>query len=288
MIYFIGFNGKFIQYQMAQIEEPVNEVFNTALKSLLTEITTTKVAQSVLVFILAFSLNFLLKELDNWLSEIVPIQFRLAVKQFLPFGQFFVFAIAILIAVNLLFDLSPNNLLAITGTVAVALGFAFKDYATSVIAGLVGLFEAPYRVGDRVQIGEYYGEVITYGLRSIRLQTLDDKIVTIPHDKIWTEAISSANAGELEAQVVADFYFTHDIDIPVVMRILYEVAYTSKYTQLKLPVKIFMDEQPCGTHFQLQCYAMDIRHESAFRTDLVKRAKQNFPEASVAYPVEKP
>ena len=88
---------------------------------------------------------------------------------------------------NLFLNLSQDNLLAVTGTVAVALGFAFKDYASSVIAGIIGLFEAPYRVGDRVQIEEFYGEVVSYGLRGVRLRTPDDNIVTIPHNKIWTK-----------------------------------------------------------------------------------------------------
>ena len=97
-------------------------------------------------------------------------------------------------------------MLAVTGTIALTLGFAFKDYASSVIAGIFALFETPYRVGDRVQIGEHYGEVVNYRLRFIRLRTPDDNIVTIPHNKAWTDAISNANDGALEAQVVTDFY----------------------------------------------------------------------------------
>ncbi len=50
---------------------------------------------------------------------------------------------------SLFLQLSTQNLLAITGTISVALGFAFKDYVSSLIAGVVALFEIPYRVGDR-------------------------------------------------------------------------------------------------------------------------------------------
>ncbi|WP_242032964.1 mechanosensitive ion channel domain-containing protein [Oscillatoria sp. FACHB-1406] len=42
---------------------------------------------------------------------------------------------------------------------------------------MLALFEAPYRVGDRVKIKDYYGEVVGYGLRGIRLQTPDDNLV---------------------------------------------------------------------------------------------------------------
>ena len=55
---------------------------------------------------------------------------------------------------NLFLNLSRENILAVTGAVAVALGFAFKDYASSIIAGIVGIFEGSYRVGDRIKIGD--------------------------------------------------------------------------------------------------------------------------------------
>ena len=41
------------------------------------------------------------------------------------------------------------------------------------------------------------------------------------------------------------------------MRILYHVAYTSKYTQLELPILVVMEEKPWGSYFKLQCYPID-------------------------------
>ncbi len=180
--------------------------------------------------------------------------------------------------------MSANNLLALTGTISVALGFAFKDYASSLIAGFVALFEVPYRVGDRIQIGEHYGEVISFGLRGIRLRTPSDNIVTIPHNKIWTEPISNSNDGALEAQVMVDFYFAQDVDLDLVMKILYEAAYTSQYTQLKLPIVVTIDETPWATHLMLKAYPMDARDENIYKTDLLKRSKQALIHYGIKYP----
>ena len=191
---------------------------------------------------------------------------------------------AIVILMNLFLNLSQENILAVTGTVAVALGFAFKDYASSIIAGIVGLFESPYGVGDRIQIGEHYGEVVSYGLRAVKIRTPDDNMVTIPHNKIWTEAVSNANAGALEAQVVTEFYFAHEIDVNQVRKILYRVAQTSKYTALKLPIVVVMEEKPWGTSFKLKAYPLDARDEFIYQTDLIVRAKQAFAKYDLAYP----
>lgn len=252
--------------------------------SLLQDITLAKVVWAAIAIALTYACLIGVGFVTNWLSERVARRFRLAVKQSIPFWRGTILISCIGYVVNLFVNLSSSNVLALTGTVAVALGFAFKDYASSVIAGLVGLFETSYRVGDRVQIGDCYGEVIGYGLRSIRIRTPDDNVVTIPHNKAWTESVSNSNDGALEAQVAADFYLAHDVDVQLAMRILYLAAYTSKYTQLKLPIVVVMNEKPWGTHFKLKCYPMDARDEFIYKTDLISRAKQAFGKYGIPYP----
>ncbi len=253
-------------------------------KSIVSKITTGKVAQAVFILIATYLILKLLDWLVNWLSERIARGWRLRVKQVLPFLRLLLFTFVTLFLMNLFLNLSKENVLAVTGTVAVALGFAFKDFASSIIAGIVGLFESPYRVGDRIEIGDYYGEVISYGVRSIKIQTPDDNTVTIPHNKIWTEAISSANSGELEAQVVTKFYFAHEININIVKKILYRVAQTSKYTHLKLPIVVIMEEKSWGSLFKLKAYPLDARDEFVYKTDLITRAKGAFAKHQLAYP----
>ena len=107
-------------------------------------------------------------------------------------------------------------------------------------------------MGDRIRIGDHYGEVVKYGLRELRLQTPSDDTVTIAHSTTWTIPIENANSGQLEAQVVTDFYFAHEADIDQVVTILYQAAYSSRYTQLKLPVVVMIAERPWATHLKLK------------------------------------
>jgi small-conductance mechanosensitive channel len=240
--------------------------------------------QAAVTIAIAYWGSILLERTINWLSEKVPLRYRLSIKQSLPFWRAFLLGLASVILINLFLDLSQQNILAITGTVAVALGFAFKDYASSVIAGIIALFERPYQVGDRVTICEQYGEIINYGLRGVLIKTPNDNIVTIPHNKLWTDVISNANKGSVEAQVTVNFYFAHDVDVDRAIHILYRVAQTSKYTQLKLPIAVILDEKPWGTHFKLKCYPIDVRDEFIYQTDLIKRAKRAFTKAGMSYP----
>ena len=254
-------------------------------KDIVSKITTGKVAQGIFILIAAYLILRVTDRVVIWLSERIAKEWRLRVKQFLPFLRMLVLSATTIILMNLFLNLSKENILAVTGTVAVALGFAFKDYASSIIAGIVGLFESPYGVGDRIKIGEHYGEVVSYGLRAVRIQTPDDNVITIPHNKIWTEAVSNANAGALEAQVVTKFYFAHQTDVNLVRKILYRVAQTSKFTALKLPIVVIIEEKPWGTLFKLKCYPLDARDEFIFQTDLIARAKQAFEKHQLNYPL---
>ena len=113
-----------------------------------------------------------------------------------------------------------------------ALGFAFKDYVSSLIAGVVAILERPYRPGDWIKIGPHYGEVRTVGLRAIRIRTADDNVVTIPHGTIWTDSVSNANDGTKTLMCVADFYLLPRHDAALVRSALQDVALTSAYLDL--------------------------------------------------------
>ncbi|MEN8447812.1 MAG: mechanosensitive ion channel family protein [Cyanobacteria bacterium J06555_13] len=253
-------------------------------KELLSKITGPKIVQALIVLAVAYSTIKLVDWLVMTLSEKVARHNRLRIKQFQPFMRTFVMTVTLIMLMNLFLNLSRDNVLAVTGTVAVALGFAFKDYASSVIAGIVGLFEAPYRVGDRIAIADEYGEVISYGLRGIRLRTPGDNIVTVPHNYIWTSSVSNANMGELEAQVVTEFYLAHEVDPEQVENILYRIAYTSKYTHLKMPIVVVMSEHSWGSLFKLRSYPLDARDEFAYKTDVTVRAKKEFAKQNMPYP----
>ena len=266
----------------AQADNSVEAAKETS--RILTRITTWKLTQALIVVLVCYVCLKLIDRLVIWISEKIAREWRLQVKQLLPLLRTVILITTLITLMNLFLNLSRENIIAVTGAIAVALGFAFKDYASSIIAGIVGIFEGPYRVGDRIKIGEDYGEVVSYGLRSIRLKTPSDNLITIPHNKIWTESVSNANTGELEAQVVTEFYFAHEVDTELVTKILCRAAHTSRYTQLELPVVVVMEETPYGTHFKLKSYPLDAREEFIYKTDLTNRAKKAFAKYKLSYP----
>src|SRR4051812_22270601 len=46
----------------------------------------------------------------------------------------------------------------------------------------------PFQVGDRVQFSGEYEDILKIGLRSVRMNTLDHNVVTIPNNKVLTDS----------------------------------------------------------------------------------------------------
>lgn len=213
---------------------------------------------------------------------------RLVIQQTGALVRFTVFLTGFTGAALTLFTLEKELLLAIGGSFAVAFGFAAKDLAASVLAGVIILVDRPFQVGDRVTFEGYYGDIVGVGLRSVRLMTLDDTQVTIPNNRFLTEAVASGNAGEVDMMIQIDLFIGVDQDLAEARRLLSEVLTTSRYVNLNRRWGVSASEVIRESYFAVRlrakAYVLDVRYEKAFETDVTERALAAFRESSIEPP----
>jgi len=213
---------------------------------------------------------------------------RLLLKKAAALSRFFIYLVLVVIIATSVLALESEALLAVAGSIGVAVGFAFKDLLASVIAGVILLMDQPFQVGDRVSFGSYYGEVKEIGLRSVRLVTLDDNLVTIPNALFLSEAVASANAGELDAMVVVPIYIAAAEDYEAAQEIVREAALTSAYVYIEKPVVTLVSDEFLGERFvtviRLKAYVFDARYEKAFASDITRRVKAALRESKIRGP----
>ena len=106
-----------------------------------------------------------------------------------------------------------ETLIAVTASAGIAVGFASQDILKNIFGGIMILLDRPFQAGDKIQVGSLYGEVLSIGLRTVRIVTPDDSIVSIPNGEIVNQSVSNANSGAFNCQVVAEFFLPPDIDI---------------------------------------------------------------------------
>ncbi len=213
---------------------------------------------------------------------------RLLINQLATLVRFVIYLSGITAAVAISFSLSQEVLLAMAGTAAVTIGFALKDLAASVLAGVIIIIDRPFQVGDRVNFSGVYGEISAIGLRSVRLVTLDDNIVTIPNSKFLTDIVSSGNWGALDMLVQMDFLIGQDQDITLAKRLVESSLTSSRYVYQEKPWSVLVSqvvkENMVGVRLRAKAYVLDVMYEKPFESDVTERVLEAFRRHAILPP----
>ncbi|MBV1858374.1 MAG: mechanosensitive ion channel family protein [Nannocystaceae bacterium] len=245
------------------------------------------VLTSILVIVAALVvLRFVRNTVENLSGQFANRRFLF--QQVATVLQFVVYVATGISVLSLSLDLDDGALAVIGGTIAVSVGFAVKDLVASFIAGIMIMLDRPFQVGDRVSFGGQYGDVTAIGLRSVRMQTLDDNTVTIPNNKFLNEITSNGNYGALDMQVVMDFHIGSDQKILLAREVVSEAAVSSRYAYLPKPVVVLVEQvvssDLVAIRLRLKAYVLDIKYEKAFVTDVNLRVLQAFSKHGIKPP----
>ncbi len=202
--------------------------------------------------------------------------------------RFLLYVLAFSITISLSIRLDATALTVIGGSLAFAVGFALRDLVASFIAGVTIIFDRPFQVGDRVSYGGEYGDIIQIGIRSVRMNTLDHNVITIPNNKVFTDVTSSGNYGALEMQVPMDFYIGVDQDLDQAQEVVREACLTSPYVFLEQPVPVLVRQvilqEYVAVHLKARPYVFDCKYEKPFETDVHLRVLEAFRERGIGPP----
>jgi len=180
------------------------------------------------------------------------------------------------------------TLIALTASAGIAVGLASQDILKNIFGGVMILFDRPFQVGDKIELGKYYGEVLNIGLRTVRIVTPDDSQVSIPNSEMVNQSVSNANSGENNCQVVAEFYFPPHIDLLKAKKIAYRAAAASRYTYLNKPITVILkNEMHQGRSLlkmRLKAYVLDIRYEFPFSSEMTEIVMSEFLKRGLVTP----
>lgn len=233
----------------------------------------------------ALALIVLNQRVLPWVADKLPSRFRLRLMGLVSLLRLVILGVAIALIIPLLIEPTYANLVTLFGAAGLAIGFALKEFVSSLIAGVVALYETPYRLGDWIEIEGAYGEVKAINMRSLEIVTPDDTVVFVPHMKLWDQLLYNANDGGQTLMCVADFYLHPRHDAARAKRALHDVALTSAFLEIDKPIAVIVLEKPWGTHYRLKAYPVDARQQFHFLTDLTVRGKAALAEMGMEFAV---
>jgi moderate conductance mechanosensitive channel len=240
----------------------------------------------ILIFLAAYVLGRIVTSILSKVSEKMSRDGRVKVKMIIPAVKFGIYFIAFYYILREIFKIFGPELFLLSGLVGAAIGFGIKDLFADFIGGIVIIFEKPYQVGDKIAIGDYYGEVTDIGLRETRLVTPDDNTVTAPNSLILDETVASGNYGSPEMMVVTDLFIASESDVKTAMRILRETVVSSKYVYIskRNPITMLHKSLPFYTRLRAKAYVNDLRYEFEFESDVHTRAWIEFKNKGIKAP----
>jgi MscS family membrane protein len=108
-------------------------------------------------------------------------------------AQVLIWALAVLVALtNAGYDVGA--LVAGLGIGGVAVAFAAKDTIANFFGSLAVFIDKPFALGDRIKVLGYDGVIKEIGIRTSRLTTLENRVVTIPNSAFASGAIEDVSA----------------------------------------------------------------------------------------------
>ena len=149
-----------------------------------------------------------------------------------------------LVFVNLEINITP--FLAGAGIAGLALALAAQDLISNFFGGAIITVDKPFKIGDRIEVDSYYGDVMSIGTRSTRVKTIDGKIVTLPNSKITSNSVVNFSEPDPRVRYTVPVTVAYGSDVVRVKQVLAEVVLdaikNTEYFAPEPPPKIFFQE----------------------------------------------
>ena len=85
-------------------------------------------------------------------------------------------------------------LLAGVGIGGLAMAMAAKDFVANIFGGITVFIDKPFTVGERIKVNGIDGTVEEIGIRSTRIKTLENRLVTIPNHQFTDQVVENVTA----------------------------------------------------------------------------------------------
>ena len=215
-------------------------------------------------------------------------RYEFVIKRFIPIFRILAWIFIIYVVVVGFFNPPVATLVAFFASIGVAIGFAAQDLLKNIFGGFIVMFDRPFQIGDKIESGKYYGEVIEIGIRSTKIVTADDSTITIPNSEFMTQNVSNSNSGENNCQVVAEIYLPIDVNTEQVRKIATEAAQISKYIYLNKPINVVfineMHEYKSVLKMRLKAYVSNLDKEFAFKSEMTEIVLKSLLEQGIIKP----
>ena len=165
---------------------------------------------------------------------------------------------------------------------SVGLGFGLQEIFGNFVAGLILLFERPFRVGDVVTIGDLTGTVRKVRTRATTIADFDGKDIIIPNKTFITERFVNWTLSDTVTRITLKIGVGYGSDPDLVRSELLELARAHPAVLAEpAPVALFMALGDSALNFELRCFVREIGDRLRTTDDLHSKIVHRFRKRGI-------
>ncbi len=164
------------------------------------------------------------------------------------------------------------------------ISFGSSSAIANAVAGLVITFMRPFKVGDRVRIGEISGDVIEKSMLVTRIRTIKNEEITIPNSTVLSNHTINYSANASEKGLILHTSVTIGYDAP--WRTIHELLISAALRTDKIeadpkPFVLQTSLDDFYVSYQINAYTHHARGMADIYSELHKHIQDCFNEAGV-------
>jgi small-conductance mechanosensitive channel len=179
-----------------------------------------------------------------------------------------------------------SSLVVLGGALGVGAGLGLQPIVSNFVSGLVLLVERPVRIGDRVEVGSTYGDVMRIGGRSTWIRTNDNEIIIVPNSEFVTARVTNWTANDRSVRFSVPVGVSYASDPQQVRDLLLEIArrHPDVLTD-PAPEVIFQGLGDSSLNFLLRVFTVNqVQTPFKLKSDLYFSIFQTFGQHGVEIP----
>jgi MscS family membrane protein len=200
-------------------------------------------------------------DIGQWYGKEVVYQTETDLDdKFLSFFRHLAIIIVTTIIIVLLlgrFGIEADALITTLGVGSLAIALAAQATLSDIIAGFMIMIDRPFGIGDRIELLDIdtWGDVTEVGLRSTRILTRDNRMVSIPNSVIGKGLVVNYSDPSTLYRVETHVGVAYGIDIEFARQVMIEAIRCEGWAMKEQPIEaLLMEFGETALIFRVRCW----------------------------------
>ena len=172
-----------------------------------------------------------------------------------------------------------TGVIALASVLTLAISLSIQNMLANVIGGFTLLYTHPFHSGDYVDIGAVSGTVVEIGMSYTKLQTPDNKVMSIPNSTVVGAQVVNYSVSETR-RVEIPVSASYDAPVQQVLDALVVAGTIDNVLLDPAPMAVVMDYGESAISYQLRVWVKNADYWNV-KFALNQRVKQIFDEYGI-------